>query len=162
MSEDDVEELARLLRLLADEGLGVPKAPPAVFAALRGVVAQPTVELLISGPSGTGAWLTRRDDRHWTGWHLPGGFVGAGEPLEEACARIGRVELDAVVTLDAIVGHHTWNDHPYASALSLLCRCRAATPPRHGRPFETAPDEIIPEHRAMLDRAGVWATGVDD
>ena len=88
-----------------------------MFEALKGVATQPAVELLVTS-NGRDLLLTRRDDRHWSGWHLSGGFVGARETVEQACDRIARAELASGARLERLVGHYSWTDHPYASALS--------------------------------------------
>ncbi len=151
MTEEEVQELARLLGKVAAEGLGVPRLPGAAFVAMKGVVTQPTVEVLLTR-DGRDLLLTPRHDKHWDGWHLPGGFVGVEESLEQACARIARRELEIGVTLKRVVGHYTWTDHPYASALSLLCLCEADAPPRDGQYFSELPPSLIPQHRALLER----------
>jgi len=149
MTENEIQQLAGLLRKLAAEGLGTPRTPKDVFVALRGVVTQPTVELLVSRDS-RDVLLTPRHDKHWAGHHLPGGFVGVGERLEDACDRVARAELGVGATLERLVGHFTWSDHPYASPLSLLCLCHLDGAPNVGEFFVTLPDDLLRQHRALL------------
>lgn len=153
MNSDELQQLASLLRKLAAEGLGTPRLPKEVFSAMRGVVAQPTVELLITS-NGRDVLLTPRQDKHWHGYHLPGGFVGVGESLEHACARIALAELRAGATLQRIVGHYAWTDHPYASPLSLLCLCTLDREPAEGALFavESLPEALLRQHRELLER----------
>ncbi|HEX5658951.1 MAG TPA: NUDIX domain-containing protein [Polyangiales bacterium] len=151
MTEEEVQELARLLRKASAEGLGVPRLPKAAFVAMKGVIKQPTVEVLITR-DGRDLLFTPRHDKDWDGWHVPGGFVGAEESLEQACARIGSRELGVTVTLERLVGHYSWTDHPYASAISLLCLCRADAAPKDGQFFAELPANLITQHRAMLER----------
>jgi ADP-ribose pyrophosphatase YjhB (NUDIX family) len=150
VTDEESAQLAQLLRQLSAEGLGVPRAPKAVFLALKGVVAQPTVEVLVT-QNGRDVLLTRRDDDDWSGWHMPGGFVGAGESLEAACDRIARRELGTPARLLRLVGHYTWTDHPYASALSLLCVCQLEGEPNDGRYFDPLPPDLLVQHRALLE-----------
>jgi len=150
MTEDEIQQLAALLRKLAAEGLGTPRTPKDVFVALRGVVAQPAVELLVRR-DGHEVLLTPRHDKHWAGHHLPGGFVGVAERLEDACDRVARAELGVGATLERLVGHFTWSDHPYASPLSLLCLCRLDGEPKVGSFFAKLPDDLLDQHRAMLE-----------
>jgi ADP-ribose pyrophosphatase YjhB (NUDIX family) len=149
VTDEDSALLAQLLQKLAAEGLGVPRAPKAVFLALKGVVAQPTVELLVT-QDGRDVLLTRRDDDDWSGWHMPGGFVGAGEDLAAACDRIARRELGTPARLLRLIGHYTWTDHPYASALSLLCVCELSGAPNDGQYFDPLPADLLLQHRALL------------
>ena len=152
MTPEDIQTLARLLRQVAAEGLGTPRLPREVFPALRGVCTQPTVEVLATR-TGRDVLLTRREDKNWCGYHLPGGFVGVEETLEAACDRIARAELSVSATLERIVGHYTWTDHPYASPLSLLCLCRLEGEPRDGQYFEVLPDDLLRQHRVLLERS---------
>jgi hypothetical protein len=149
MTDDELHQLALLLRKLASEGLGTPRTPREVFVALRGVVTQPTVELLVSSDE-RDVLLTPRHDKNWSGHHLPGGFVGVEETLQDACDRVARAELGVAATFERLVGHFTWTDHPYASPLSLLCRCRLDGAPTAGRFFATLPDDLLRQHRVLL------------
>jgi ADP-ribose pyrophosphatase YjhB (NUDIX family) len=151
VTEEEVQQLAELLRQVSAEGLGAPRLPKAVFEALNRVVRQPAVELLVTR-DGRDLLLTPRHDNDWDHWHLPGGFVGVAESLEEACTRIGGRELGVNVTFASLIGHYSWMDHPFASALSLLCLCRIDAAPQEGRFFDELPVNLIPQHRAMLAR----------
>jgi len=48
-------------------------------------------------------------------------------------------------------------EHPYASALSLLCVCRLAGAPRDGEYFERLPPDVLPEHRRLIEE--FWFKG---
>jgi 8-oxo-dGTP diphosphatase len=155
MHGDEIQQLSSLLRRLAASGMGVPRMPRAVFEALRGVAVQPAVEVLVTR-TGRDVLLTRRDDEHWSGYHIPGGFVGCGETLQLACSRVALAELGVEARMERLVGHYTWPDHPYASALSLLCLCRVDEAPRHGTFFDPLPSDILASHRQMLEE--FWFT----
>ena len=150
MTEVEIQELSRLLRKLSQEHLGTPNMPWPIFQSLKGVVAQPAVELLVTS-NGRDVLLTRRDDEFWSGYHIPGGFVGCSEDLQMAVTRVARNELGVDAVLERIVGHYTWPDHPYASAVSLLCACRLAGTPRTGTFFETLPADVVLGHRRLLE-----------
>jgi ADP-ribose pyrophosphatase YjhB (NUDIX family) len=152
MTDEEIALLARLLKQLSDEGLGTPRTPKQVFVAFKGVVTQPTVELLVTR-DGHDVLLTPRHDKHWAGHHLPGGFVGVGESLEAACERIARVELGTGAALERVVGHYTWTDHPYASPLSLLCLVRLEGAPSAGTFFDPLPDDLLVQHRALIEKS---------
>ncbi|HKU41001.1 MAG TPA: NUDIX domain-containing protein [Polyangiales bacterium] len=155
MHGDEIQQLSGLLRKLAAAGMGVPRMPRTVFESLRGVAVQPAVELLVT-TTGRDVLLTRRDDEHWSGFHIPGGFVGCGETLEMACARVATAELGVGARMERLIGHYTWPDHPYASALSLLCLCRVDETPRYGRFFDPLPSDILAGHRQLLE--AFWLT----
>lgn len=152
LSEAEIEELARLLRRLSESGQGAPRLPAPVFYALKGVVAQPVVELLLRRDGAV--LLTYREDANWRGWHLPGGFVGVGESLEAACSRLAKAELGIDVRLEGILGHMSWDDHPYASPVSLLCSCAFEREPSSGEFFASPPEPMIERHRELLRAVG--------
>jgi hypothetical protein len=56
--------------------------------------------------------------------------------------------------MECIVSHATWNDHPYASALSLLCKCEFSEEPSTGRFFTRFPEPMISRHRELLAGVG--------
>ena len=152
MTPDEIAQLASLLRKLAADGGGTPRMPWEIFSALRGVVCQPALEMLVTR-TGRDVLLTTRHDQSFSGHHIPGGFVGAWEPLEIAADRIARRELHVSARPIRIVGHHTWAEHPFASALSLLCLCELSGEPADGAFFDcdSLPSDLLPEHRQLLD-----------
>lgn len=152
LSAAECAELARLLRRVGQSGCGVPRLPKEVFVALKGVCAQVAVEVLVLRDGEV--LLTERHDQHWSGWHIPGGFVGCEESLESACDRIARTELGRPARLVTLLGSYTWRDHPYASLTSLLCRCELVGEPAEGKFFGRLPSDLIPEHRELLGAAG--------
>ena len=149
VSHQEIEQLVGLLQRLRAAGLAAPKLPKPVWDALNGLVPQPALELVITR-SGADFLLTERVDEHWNGWHIPGGFLGCGEAIEAACLRIARADLGIAVELERVVGAYTWPDHPYASAVSLICVCRARAPVSVGQFFVTPPDKMVPHHREFL------------
>ncbi|GAA2704345.1 NUDIX hydrolase [Micromonospora olivasterospora] len=157
LDEADTEELLRLLGLLRERGGHVPHMPLAIWRALSTLTPQPAVELLVTS-DGSDVLCTWREDEHWHGWHLPGGFVGPGESAEQACDRVARRELGFGVDVVGHLGTFAWPDHPYASTLSLLYACRARGGPaaladrRDGSLFRSPPPVLIPHHRAFVDR----------
>lgn len=149
MTEAEIEQLVSLVNQLKREGLGTPNMPYRLFTALQGVVVQAAAELVVTR-SGRDFLLTERRDEHWNGWHLPGGFLGPGESLEEACRRIGERELRVSVEFKRLITVFVWPDHPYASAVSLVCLCTSRQAPATGSFFSEIPDGIIAQHAACL------------
>lgn len=145
----DEQTIIALLTKLRVSGRSIPDMPQEVFYALRGIVALTAVEVLVVDDRNR-VLLTWRDDEHWRGWHLPGGFVAPFEPLAAACSRIAQRELMADVQFERVIDAASWADHPYASVVSIVCRCRASGPLRVGEFFDAAPDSLIEQHRPFL------------
>lgn len=147
----DEQQLVALLRRLAEAGGAMPNTPRAIWDALAGVVPRLAVELCLV--RGEAILLSHRDDETWQGWHIPGGFVGCGESLADACRRIAERELGIALELDAVVGSFAWPDHPCGSVLSLICLCRSDALPSSdvGELFVELPQPMIRHHAGMVD-----------
>jgi ADP-ribose pyrophosphatase YjhB (NUDIX family) len=153
LGADEQARLVALLRRLAAEGGAMPTTPRPIWDALAGVVPRLAVELCLTRPTHEDAiWLSYRDDESWRGWHIPGGFVGAGESLADACRRIGARELGVELELGAVVGDFAWPDHPCGAVLSLLCAVRSEVEPGadRGRWFEALPNDMVSHHAEFV------------
>jgi ADP-ribose pyrophosphatase YjhB (NUDIX family) len=149
MKESEVQQLKDLLRQLRAEGLTPPRMPVAVWKALRGLVVQTAVEVLITR-NGKDFLLTWREDEYWKGWHIPGGFLCPEESLEAACKRLAKNELEIDVFFQRLAAAYVWPDHPYASVVSLVCICTTGSEPRNGSFHQAIPHDVVPQHRAFL------------
>jgi ADP-ribose pyrophosphatase YjhB (NUDIX family) len=149
MTEAETEQLRSLLLKLRAEGLAVPRMPCDVWKALRGLVVQTAVEILITR-NGDEFLLTWREDQHWRGWHIPGGFLGPEESLKAACRRIAKRELGIEVIFEHLLMAYVWPDHPYASVVSLLCICSTESTPCTGSFHQRIPEDTLPNHDALL------------
>jgi ADP-ribose pyrophosphatase YjhB (NUDIX family) len=160
VSEGEVAQLVELLGKLRAGSMCVPDLPPPVWRALAGIAPVLAVEVLVTR-SGREVLMTYRDDDDWTGWHVPGGFVGCGEAVETACGRIARRELGVDVRTERILGAFTWPDHPYAHAVSLLCVCTAPGTPAAGEFFSSVPEPVVAHHAEFVARffAAGWTPG---
>jgi len=113
------------------------------------LVPVPAVEVLLTN-DGADFLLTMRQDEHWNGWHVPGGYVGCGEPLSDACRRIAQRELGIDVQLRRILHAFNWIDHPYAQTVSIVCCCSTSQTPKRGEFFREIPSPMVPNHAEML------------
>lgn len=138
----EIAALAGEIRRLGESGKAIPRLPFEVLQALRGLVPLPVVELGIVGQRG-GLLLTWREDENWRGWHFPGGFMAPWESVSEACKRIARSEVGADFVLEGIAGVESWPDHPYAAAVSILCRGKLDGAPVKGSFFAQPPKDIV-------------------
>jgi ADP-ribose pyrophosphatase YjhB (NUDIX family) len=151
----ELAELQRLLTKLIATGIRTPDLPHDLWLLLHALVPQPAVEIVVvrDGPE---VLLNHRQDEHWNGWEMPGGYLHYRESVADACARIAQREIGVSVTLERIVTAYMWPDHPYGSPLSVVCRCRADGEPLRGQFFADLPDGMVPHHadfaRAALGR----------
>ena len=150
LDANETQTLVALLRRLAAAGGAMPTTPRPIWDALAGVVPRLAVELCLIRDNAI--LLTHRDDEHWQGWHLPGGFVGCDESLAQACSRVARRELDLQATLAGVVGEFVWPDHPAGAVLSLLCVIRCDADPAHGRLFTALPEPMVRHHAELVAR----------
>lgn len=81
-----------------------------LFHHVYALVPRLTVKLVVNGDAGV--LLTRRSSGPCSGlWHLPGGTVRFGEPLQEACARVARSELGMTLRPGALLGYLEYPSH---------------------------------------------------
>lgn len=145
MDAGDEARLVELLDLLARQGGALPSLPRAVFEIMGHIVPLVTIEIGITR-AGREILLTHRSDRHWNGWHLPGGFLGTRETVPLACNRIAQRELGIDVNLRRVVDVFCWPDHPQGSVLSLVCHCEAWDDPGVGQWFKGPNEPMIRYH----------------
>ncbi len=122
-------ERAQLLAELLDEMACEPEGyfPEEAFASIQRAFAIPYVDLIIPQMRLDGTaeiLLTWRQDKHFTGWHLPGGIWRVKDSREAACEKVAQRELGVGVTFTQEIMTDKWDDHPYGhpiAHISLLC-----------------------------------------
>ena len=84
---------------------------PEEFDEIYSKVPRLTVELIVKNAAGA-VYLTKRAIEPCKGqWHLPGGTVRFGEPMEEAVKRIAKRELGIAVNKMTNVGYIEYPSH---------------------------------------------------
>jgi len=155
MNLERVELLASLLAEARAEGMRVPNLPEPIWRGVAGLTPQLAAELLLTR-DGTDVLLVWREDRDFVGWHVPGGWFGAGEGAQRTAARIARRELGVGVVVEALLDARGWAAHPYAEAVSLLCACRADGLPQEGVWFTEVPRPIVAHHDEFVCLYLAW------
>ncbi|TSC59488.1 MAG: NUDIX hydrolase [Candidatus Peregrinibacteria bacterium Greene0416_62] len=149
MTSEEIAQLVALLRKLPESNLLPPNMPLDVWKAIHGIVPIPAVEVIVT-TTGKNFLLTYRKDADWDGWHIPGGYMHYRESIPDACRRIAKQELGIDITFEKCIDAYMWPDHPYSSALSLVCICKTAGIPNTGEFFTEIPEKMIPHHWAFL------------
>ncbi len=149
MTPEEIAQLAALLKKLHESNLLPPHMPLDVWKAIHGIVPIPAVEVIIT-KTGKDFLLVDRKDEDWDGWHIPGGYMHYRESIPSACSRIAKHELGIAVIFEKFIDAYMWPDHPYSSALSLVCICKAAGVPDKGEFFTEIPKKMIPHHEGFL------------
>jgi ADP-ribose pyrophosphatase YjhB (NUDIX family) len=149
MTPEEIAQLAALLKKLHESNLLPPNMPLDIWKAIHGIVPIPAVEVIIT-KTGKDFLLVDRKDEDWDGWHIPGGYMHYRESIPDTCARIAQKELGITVTFEKFIDAYMWPDHPYSSALSLVCVCKAAGIPAAGEYFTEIPKKMSPHHEGFL------------
>ena len=160
LSDAEQKELERLLEVVVSRDKGF--IPDSAYPLIHKLVPWPAVEVLIYDDNGRFA-LTYRDDTHFKGWHIPGGYLKVNESYGEACDRIVRKEKVALGVAELkLIASHTWlaGEHPYGYPVSMVIACRATdeTVERDGLRWflEIPPDVIIQQHPKFLTYFKEW------
>ncbi|MBI5732376.1 NUDIX hydrolase [Candidatus Jorgensenbacteria bacterium] len=152
MNAADTQELNQLLKIVVAEGGYLPDQ--ASFEAIQKIVRWPAIEVLIIDPDNPLSFLlTYREDKHWKGWHIPGGYVRPWHESPEAtCEAIAKKELKGDFTITKatlIMPPHFWTDHPYGYPISLVYACSVDRRPEiseHAKFFTDIPSPMVPNH----------------
>lgn len=94
------------------------------------------------------------------GWALPGGFVEAGESLEDACRR--EIEEETAIVIEHLEQFHTYSDprrDPRRHTITTVFVASGRGDPRAGDdaaetalfPLADLPDPLCFDHRRILD-----------
>lgn len=158
MTTEELQVLVVLLQKLDDEGIRAPRLPPEVWHGMARLVPMLTVEILVSDSEGA-VLMVERQDPHWSGWHIPGGFLGCGESAADACSRVAQRELGIQIELDTIIDGFSWpeHEHPYGHVTSLICACRSEQLSAVGRYFSEIPSKLAASyHRDFVHCYRDW------
>ena len=148
-------ERARLLGELLTELAADPSGfiPDEAWLPAQQAFALPYIEMAIVRRDANGKvqiLLTYRDDKDWTGWHVPGGLWRTKQTVDECLAALARQELGAdvqVIFLDK--GEwEKWHNHPEGNAISHVAICRGENIVETATVqwFDGVPEGMIDDH----------------
>ena len=147
----------------------VPRAPllQVEYEEIYAKVPRLTVEVVIVSPDGV--LLARRQAGPCQGlWHIPGGTVRFGEPLNTAVHRVAEQELAIEVIVDSLLGYMEYPSHlergvdwPVGIAFSVHLTPSSAdhfrSTPDAVAWFAQLPDEMHDEQKLFLRERGLAA-----
>ncbi len=135
--------------------------PPEEFNAIYAKVPRLTVEVIVRTPEGI--VLTKRSMEPSKGkWHIPGGTVRFGEPLDDAVRRIAEHELGIQVKVGNILGYieypqmmaDGYNGWPVGVAFEatiMTGELRGSDQGEEVGCFRSVPDNTISEQEMFLN-----------
>jgi ADP-ribose pyrophosphatase YjhB (NUDIX family) len=138
--------------------MGYKKLPYGEFMTIYRKVPRATVEVVVKTQKGI--VLTKRSIEPFKGcWHLPGGTILNGEPIEAAIARVAREEIGVEVKIIKMMGTiEYFNDGGrHTIGLAYLTKIskgelRGSDQGEEVAEFETIPTNSIPEQKEFLER----------
>lgn len=138
----EIKTAAKILKKSAS----IPRMPRELFEVYVSKGVNVIVELVIFNKVGK-ILLTWRDDKFYHGWHIPGGFMGVGETLEQAAQRIAKREIGRRVTNLKFTSLLNYRDQdPRSHSFCILHTCRAEKAPKNGRFFSVAEMKKLPKN----------------
>lgn len=118
-SPSECEVLRAVAADIADPSLGLPDP---VFHFVLRLVPMINVDLFVVSPQGR-VLLAWREDEYADGWHVPGGIVRGGEPLDLRLDRTAREELGGSVRAGDVPAAILQLFGDRGHFLSLVYRC---------------------------------------
>lgn len=126
--------------------------PFETWQTMQFILPTPTTEVLLTS-NGKDVLLVDRHDEYWDGWHIPGGFMIAGDSIEKACKSVAKRELGIDIKLIKIIDALAWLNHPYGNPVCNLCHCEYKSKPMVGKFFEKTPKNMVSkEQKWCVDR----------
>ncbi len=99
--------------------------------------------------------LWHRDDEHYKGWHMPGGYILRGESMEEVARRI--LFKETGLTLQSADFVQYFNSYPGNASvpnhqIALLFLCKTKGEPAQGKffPYNNIPADTLSHHKAYI------------
>ncbi|MDO8558214.1 MAG: NUDIX hydrolase [bacterium] len=151
MEKRETETFVALVQKIKEENLLIPNMPKDIWYAVHSILALPAAEVLMTR-TGKDFLLNYRKDNDFDGWEIPGGFIGYKESLEEACLRIAKREVGLEPKFEKVITAEVWKDHPYSSAISIVCLCKVEGEPNYGQFFTEIPPNMISHHSGFIKK----------
>ncbi len=127
----------------------IPHMPEALFEVFVSKAVLMIVELIAINKDGK-ILLTWRDDKFYYGWHIPGGFMGVGETVEQAAQRIAKRELGGPVTNLKLATFLNYRyEDPRSHSFSHIHTCRREKAPTNGKFFSVAEIKRLPKSELL-------------
>jgi len=149
------EERVEFLRLV--KKLGWKRAGKEVFEAFFPVFPMALCEFAVTRiiDDKPHILLWHRDDEHYKGWHMPGGYILRGESMEEVARRV--LFKETGLQMRNVEFAHYFNWHPGTASvpnhqIALLFLCAAEGELQQGTffPFDAIPSDILSHHKEYL------------
>ena len=125
MAEWTPERTKRFIEDLKDIAANNRFLPEGTFEAFHGAWGSfAAVEVLVEKDGRV--FLVHRVDKHWNGWHIPGGYTHSmAESIEDACNRVATREFGCPVRFKRVLHVYKWKpgEHPYGFPTSIVCLC---------------------------------------
>lgn len=156
LSQEDLRKLAaRVLSFVEkpEKGIG-----PDLFGAIIAVVPQTCIEAIvvdnIAQPNRI--LVTWRSDKHYLGWHFPGGYVRFGDNFEQTVRKVVKRELSRKTKGMKFTGTLTHNVDTRGHTLGAVFLVELDQEPEVGKWFNKVPFALLPHHKAFLKEVLGW------
>lgn len=156
LSQDELKSLAAqaLYRIRnAEKGVGTE-----LFDAVITVVPQTAIEALVVDDiqNPTKILVTYRADRHYLGWHFPGGYIRFGEDFEETVKNVVRRELHVEVKRMKDTGIKNSGVDHRGHTIAYVYLVELEDKPSNGKWFDHVPEDLLVPHKKILEEALGW------
>jgi len=151
------------LKSFATQAIGLIENPEKgigaeLFEAIISIVPQPCIEAIvvdnIERPERVLAvW---RDDKHYHGWHFPGGFIRFGDNREQTVKKVINKELEVGVKRLKFTGVLTSGVDSRGHTVGTVFLVELDGEEKRGKWFDRVPEELLEHHKEFLEKALGW------
>jgi len=152
MSQDELKKVAaRSLSRIKDREGGIGRE---LFDAIITVVPQTCIEaIVVDNIEKTSKILvTWRDDKHYHGWHFPGGYIRFGKDFDETVHNVIQKELGVGIKRLKDTGVKYGGVDSRGHTLGIVFLVELDSNPSKGEWFDKVPSELLNHHKEFLEK----------
>lgn len=153
-TDEEQKEFLRLVKKLGWQRTGKDNFEAIMFSIFPAVPSEQAVVCNINGVDHVLMW--HRDDEHYKGWHMPGGYLLRGESDFDWCARVLKKENGLELKkIDFIRRFNTRPDTGWVPGQQMahFWLCEVEGEPTNGKfyPLTALPENTLGHHRKYVD-----------
>lgn len=95
--------------------------------------------------------LMWRDDKHYKGWHFPGGLLRYKESFRDRIRYVAQEELGVRIKKAEFIDVYNYLDDPRGHTVALIFLCTTDQKPKGGKFFKKIPRNTLKHYREYVE-----------